>query len=393
MVGGASRWTPAGTGDAPREGCVMSRHSVPPSGDHRRPAGWDLPWPRLEEGDLPAYAGPVTWCRRPYIPGPAELRARRPDVAIIGVPFDDAVSHRPGARFGPRAIREATSTSGQHSVALGVEPFGVLDVVDTGDVDIIPAWRDRGHAVTHQRVLEVMDSGAVPVILGGDHSLTWPVLSAVVRSLDPRKVAMIHFDAHADTADDEHGVRAGHGTPMRRLIESGDLDGHSLVQVGLRGYWPPPDVFAWMRGQGVRWHPMTEIEERGIDAVMEDAIAEATERTESVYLSVDIDVVDPGVAPGTGTPEPGGLLARELLRAVRRVATTVPLAGMDVMEVSPPYDHAEVTASLAHRCVLEVVSGMAARRLAAADGSAAEHPAAGHPDPARDTGPLATSRA
>jgi agmatinase len=287
-------------------------------------------------------------------------------VAILGVPFDDRVSHRPGARFGPRAIREANPTTGSYSLALDVEPFDVLDVVDAGDVPIIPAWPERGHAVAYQRVREVLASGAVPVILGGDHSLTWPVVSAVSETLAPRRVAMIHFDAHADTADDEGGVRAGHGTPMRRLIETGAIEGRSLIQVGLRGYWPPPEVFQWMHAQGMHIHPMTEVEDRGIDAVMDDAIAEATAHADLVYISVDIDVVDPGMAPGTGTPEPGGLLARELLRAVRRVARAVPLAGLDVMEVSPPYDHAEITAMVAHRCVFEAVSGMAARRLAGA---------------------------
>ena len=182
---------------------------------------------------------------------------------IIGIPFDDRVSHRPGARFGPRAIRQATSTSGGHSLALDVEPFRILDVIDTGDADIVPAWPERGHAVAYHRVLDVMSSGAVPIILGGDHSITWPVVSAVAQTVAPRRVGMIHFDAHADTADDELGVRAGHGTPMRRLIESGAVDGRALVQVGLRGYWPPPEVFDWMRAQGMRWHLMGEIEERG----------------------------------------------------------------------------------------------------------------------------------
>ena len=344
----------------------MSRPVVRPPADHGRPQEWDQPWPSIPAQDLPTYAGALTWCRRPYLPDPDALRLRRPDVAILGVPFDDRVSHRPGARFGPRAIREANATTGTHSLALGVEPFSVLDVVDAGDVPIVPAWPERGHALTYQRVCEVLASGAVPMVLGGDHSLTWPVVSAITEALAPRRVAMIHFDAHADTADDENGVRGGHGTPMRRLVESGAIEGRSLVQVGLRGYWPPPEVFEWMRAQGLHLHPMTEIEDRGIDAVVDDAIAEASRHADLVYVSVDVDVVDPGMAPGTGTPEPGGLLTRELLRAVRRITRTVPLAGLDVMEVSPPYDHAEVTSMVAHRCVFEAVSGMAARRLAGA---------------------------
>ncbi|MFN8520017.1 MAG: agmatinase [Chloroflexota bacterium] len=342
----------------------MSRHVDRTHTGRARPAEWDQHWPPVGADDLPTYVGPATWGRRPYLPDSDALRRRRPDVAILGVPFDDRVSHRPGARFGPRAIREANSTTGGHSLALEVEPFEVLDVVDAGDVEIIPAWPERGHAVTYQRVRELTDSGAVPVILGGDHSLSWPVVTAIAEAHFPRRVAMVHFDAHADTADDESGVHAGHGTPMRRLVESGVIEGRSLVQVGLRGYWPPPAVFDWMRAQGLRWHPMTEVEDRGIDAVIDDVIAEATQHADLVYLSIDIDVVDPGMAPGTGTPEPGGLLSRELLRSVRRIARAVPLAGMDVMEVSPPYDQSEVTAMVAHRCVFEAISAMAARRMA-----------------------------
>ena len=336
-----------------------------PTSDYGRANGWDRHYPAYGPADAPPYVGSVSYCGRPLITDPDDIMARAPDVAVIGIPFDDRVSYRPGARFGPRAIRQATSTAGGHSLALGVEPFRVLDVIDTGDADIVPAWPERGHAVAYQRILQVMASGAVPVILGGDHSITWPVVSAVAQTLAPRRVGMIDFDAHADTADEELGVRAGHGTPMRRLIESGALDGRALVQVGLRGYWPPPDVFDWMRAQGMRWHPMTEVEDRGIDAVVDTAITEVLEHADAVYVSVDIDVVDPGMAPGTGTPEPGGLLTRELLRALRRIASTVDIAGMDVMEVSPPYDHAEVTAMAAHRCVLETISGIAARRVAA----------------------------
>jgi len=149
---------------------------------------------------------------------------------------------------------------------------------------------------------------------------------------------------------------------MRRLIESGAIRGANFVQVGLRGYWPSPAVLDWMREQGLRWHLMTEIEERGAEAVIDDAIREALDGADAIYLSVDIDVVDPGSAPGTGTPEPGGLLPRELLRAVRRIAGAVELVGMDVVEVSPPYDWAESTASLANRVVLEAISALALKR-------------------------------
>jgi agmatinase len=149
---------------------------------------------------------------------------------------------------------------------------------------------------------------------------------------------------------------------MRRLIESGAVKGKNFVQVGLRGYWPPADTFAWMQEQGMRWHFMREIEERGAEAVIDQAIAEALDGPDAIYLSVDIDVVDPGSAPGTGTPEPGGILPREMLRAVRQIVGRVDLVGLDVVEVSPPYDNAEVTAMLAHRIVLEAISALAAKR-------------------------------
>jgi agmatinase len=172
----------------------------------------------------------------------------------------------------------------------------------------------------------------------------------------------VHFDAHADAANSTWGVLASHGTPMRRLIESGAVEGRNFVQVGLRGYWPPPATMAWMKEHGLRWHLMTEIEERGAEAVVADAIDQALDGPEVIYLSVDVDVIDPGMAPGTGTPEPGGLLTRELLRAIRQVVGRVELVGMDVVEVAPAYDVAEVTATAAHRCVLEAISALAARR-------------------------------
>jgi len=178
----------------------------------------------------------------------------------------------------------------------------------------------------------------------------------------PGSIGIVHFDAHADTAPDSYGQLAGHGSPMRRLIESGAVLGKNFVQVGLRGYWPPLSVLDWMREQGLRWHLMTEIEARGAEAVIDDAIAEALDGPDAIYLSVDIDVVDPGSAPGTGTPEPGGLIPRELLRAVRRIVGKVELAGMDIVEVSPPYDWAESTAMIANRCALEAISALAVKR-------------------------------
>jgi agmatinase len=349
----------AGTGDASREVRAMPDRGIP---DFGRANGWDRPYPSFSGADGPAYVGPVSFCKLPLVEAPDEITRLGADVAIIGAPFDDAVTYRPGARFGPRAIRETSYTNGRYSVQLDVEPFETLTAVDAGDANIVPAWLERAHATIFHKVLDVASTGAIPIVLGGDHSITWPSASAVAQTRAPGSIGIVHFDAHADTANTDWGVLAGHGTPMRRLIESGAVQGRNFVQVGLRGYWPPRDVFAWMQAQNMRWHLMREIEERGAEAVVDDAIAVALDGPDAIYLSIDIDVIDPGLAPGTGTPEPGGLLTRELLRAIRRIVGSVKLAGMDVVEVSPPYDHADVTAMAAHRVVLEAMSALAVRK-------------------------------
>jgi agmatinase len=325
--------------------------------------GWDREFEVYSDLDLPTYVGPTTFSNLPWITDPAELEARKVDVAIVGAPFDDMVTHRPGTRFGPRAIREAQySSGGLNSLQLDVRPFDELTVVDAGDANIVPAYWERGHAMIYRKVREVAAAGAIPIVLGGDHSITWPSASAIAEVRRPGSIGVLHFDAHADTAPDSFGQLASHGTPMRRLIESGAVLGRNFVQVGLRGYWPPVPVLEWMREQGMRWHLMTEIEERGSEAVIADAIAEALDGPDAIYLSVDIDVVDPGSAPGTGTPEPGGMLPRELLRAVRQIVGRVELAAMDIVEVSPPYDWAESTAQIANRVALEAISALAVRR-------------------------------
>jgi agmatinase len=331
--------------------------------DDQPPAAHEDPYSAYHDFDLPAYVGSTSFQKLPVVTDGGALRERRPDVAIVGAPFDDAVSHRPGARFGPRAIRTATYNSGSlNSLQLGIEPFDWLDCVDAGDAPVTPADIERGHEVIRRKVLEVASSGAIPMVLGGDHSITFPAATAVAEAIGSRRLGVVHFDAHADAANSTWGVLRSHGTPMRRLIESGAVEGRNFVQIGLRGYWPPAETLAWMGQHQMRWHLMTEIEARGAEAVVAEAIEEALDGPEVIYLSVDIDVLDPGLAPGTGTPEPGGLLPRELLRAIRQVVGAVELGGMDVVEVSPPYDHAEVTAATAHRCVMEAISALAAKR-------------------------------
>ncbi len=287
-------------------------------------------------------------------------------VVILGAPFDWGASHRPGARFGPKAIREVGYLGfdgARPHLPTGIDPLGVLNVVDAGDLTLPVGYIEESIDRIGDAVEQIARGGAVPIVLGGDHTITFPNARAVAAVHGD--IALVHFDAHADTGETAaSGMLLGHGTPMRRLIESGAVAGHRFVQIGLRGYWPDPETVAWMNAQRMRTFLMTEIVERGLRAVVDDAVAYATAGAEAVFLSVDIDVVDPGMAPGTGTPEPGGLTSRELLDTLRRLGRDLNVVGADIVEVSPPYDGpGEVTAYLANRCVLEILNGMAERKL------------------------------
>lgn len=286
------------------------------------------------------------------------------DVVIVGAPFDGGTSYRSGARFGPQAMRAACylgHDGSRPSLAMRVDGLKDLKVVDVGDVELFSGDAARSCADLEKVIEKIASTGAVPLVLGGDHTITWPDVTGVARARGWGKVSVIHFDAHADTGNIEFGSLIGHGQPMRRLIESGAARGDKFFQIGLRGYWPSPEILDWMAEQRMRSYEMTEIVTRGFDVVLEEVLEAAMDECDGVFLSVDIDVVDPGSAPGTGTPEPGGLTSRQLLDAVRTIAYRVPLFGVDVVEVSPPFDHADITALLGNRVVLEALSGMAKR--------------------------------
>ena len=294
------------------------------------------------------------------------------DVVILGAPFDGGTSHRSGTRFGPQYIRQTCylpHDGSRPSLAMRVDALQDIAVYDAGDVELFSGDAARSVHDLQEAVYAVTAAGAIPLILGGDHTIAWPDAAGVAQHHGQGRVSMIHFDAHADTGNVEFGSLIGHGQPMRRLIESGALRGDRFLQLGLRGYWPEPDTLSWMAGQNMRSYEMTEITQRGLTECLTEAFGIALDDCDGVFLSVDIDVCDPGHAPGTGTPEPGGLTARELLDAVRRIAYELPVLGMDVVEVSPPYDHAEITSFLANRVVLEALSGIARRRRDQADGT------------------------
>lgn len=294
------------------------------------------------------------------------------DVVILGAPFDGGTSYRSGARFGPQAIRGTDylpHDGSRPSLALRTDALADLRVVDAGDVEVFAGDVERSLGQIREAVAIISRTGAIPVVLGGDHSVTYADASGLADVLGQGRVSLVHFDAHADTGDVSFGSLWGHGQPMRRLIESGAVRGDRFLQLGLRGYWPEPETLDWMAAQRMRSYEMTEIGHRGLETCLDEAGQIATDDVDGVFLSVDIDVCDPGHAPGTGTPEPGGLTARELLDSVRRLCLALPIVGVDVVEVAPPYDHADITAALANRVVLEALSAIARRRQNAATGT------------------------
>ncbi len=285
---------------------------------------------------------------------------------VVGAPYDSGTSYRSGARMGPMALRccdYSEHTGSRPHLSMRVDPLLDLGVVDAGDIEMAPTETARALASLQAAITQLAAAGVVPVVLGGDHTIAQADITGLAEHFGYGRIAVVHFDAHADTGEIQFGSLYGHGLPMRRVIESGAVRGDRFLQIGLRGYWPEPPELLWMAEQGMRCYEMAEIGRRGLDAVLTEALAIAADDTDGVFLSVDIDVVDPGMAPGTGTPEPGGLTGRELLDAVRRIGRDAPLVGMEIVEVAPPYDHADVTAMLGNRVVLETLSGIARRRL------------------------------
>jgi agmatinase len=307
-------------------------------------------------GEKPDYAGLLSFSGTAYSEDPADLAGI--DAAIVGAPMDDLVSDRPGARLGPRAIRSASCPSGPHLEAK-IDAFAELRVLDFGDAPVIPADPERSHAAIEATVGQVVAAGAIPVVLGGDHTVTGPAIRAIAGAHGP--VGVVHFDTHTDTGTEVFGVERSHGTFARQLVDAGHIDSRRYAQVGLRGYWPGEREFAWQAQRGITSLFMHEIRDLGIRTVVERAVAAVGPGP--AYLTVDVDVLDPAFIPGTGTPEPGGMTPLELLLAVRTVAAALELVGADVVEVIPSgVGTADASALVAERIVRETLTGIALRR-------------------------------
>lgn len=301
---------------------------------------------------MPRYAGWTTFARLPRLEDVGHA-----DIAVVGVPFDSAVTYRPGARFGPGAIRSASRLVRGYNPALDVKPFEVCQAADAGDVPCNPFDIDVAVNEIERALTELTTAGTKLVVLGGDHSIALPSLRSVHTVHGP--VALVHFDAHLDTWDTYFGREITHGTPFRRAFEEGLLLEERSIHVGIRGSVYEAEDFEQDARLGFSTVHCRDIDRLGLDTVIERIHQRVGDA--AVYVSIDIDVLDPSHAPGTGTPEAGGMSSRELLEVVRSFAA-LDVVGADVVEVSPAYDHAEITSVVAANLSWELLS-LYARRM------------------------------
>jgi agmatinase len=287
--------------------------------------------------------------RLPHVEDPQGL-----DVAIVGVPYDGGTSYRPGARLGPREIRAQSSLIRPYNYVQKVAPFDVLNVADVGDVDAPPVSIERCYEAVESRIGSLADAGARPIVIGGDHSISLPILRALAKRHGP--LALVQFDAHIDTWDEYFGGKYFHGTPFRRAIEENLIDGRRFVQVGIRGPIYGEDDFDFHRQHGITMIDIDQVKTGGIAATVDRVRAIVSG---PVYMTFDIDSVDPAFAPGTGTPEIGGLTSHEAQQLVRGLAG-LSLVGGDIVEVSPLFDGpGQITALLAANIMFELLCAMA----------------------------------
>ena len=309
---------------------------------------------QVDATQVPRYGGEPTFARLPRL---SDVTGA--DVAVVGVPFDAGVSYRPGARFGPGHIRESSRLLRPYNPAADVSPFAVQQVADAGDLGVNPFNIAEGIAAIERGARDLLERVPRLLTLGGDHTIALPLLRAVNAVHGP--VAVVHFDAHLDTWDTYFGAAYTHGTPFRRAFEEGLLDADGCLHVGIRGPLYDAEDLVRDADVGFRVVPATEVEYLGTRGIIEAVASRVGDRP--VYVSIDIDVLDPAFAPGTGTPEAGGLTSRELLAVLRSFAR-MNLVGADIVEVAPAYDHAQITGIAAAHVGYELLSALAPRKAA-----------------------------
>ncbi|MED5383127.1 MAG: agmatinase [Cyanobacteriota bacterium] len=318
----------------------------------------------FSRGELPHYAGINTFMKAPYLEDVNQVGNY--DVAVLGVPHDSGTTYRPGTRFGPQGIRRISALYTPYNYEMGVDLREQIRLCDVGDIFTIPANNEKSFDQISKGVAHVFASGAFPIILGGDHSIGFPTVRGVCRHLGDRKVGIIHFDRHVDTQETDLDERM-HTCPWFHATNMANAPAANLVQLGIGGWQVPREGVKVCRERGTNVLTVTDITEMGLEAAAQFAIERATDGTDCVYISFDIDCIDAGFVPGTGWPEPGGLLPREALKLLELIVRQVPVCGLELVEVSPPYDISDMTSLMATRVICDtmahlVVSGQLPRR-------------------------------
>jgi len=306
---------------------------------------------QVDATQMPRYGGIATFAHLPQLSEVSDV-----DVAIVGVPFDTGVSYRPGARFGPNHVRESSRLLRPYNPAVNVSPFATQQVVDAGDIAANPFDIEEAISSIHKSYDQLSERAKKIVTIGGDHTITLPILRSLKAKHGPMSV--VHFDAHLDTWDSYFGADYTHGTTFRRASEEGLLDPEGCMHIGIRGPLYAAKDLTDDKALGFQIFTSVEFQDLGVNAAIEKMKARVGKRP--VYISIDIDVLDPAHAPGTGTPEAGGLTSRELLSILRATAG-MNVIGADIVEVAPAYDHAQITGIAASHVMYELISAFAAK--------------------------------
>ena len=318
----------------------------------------------FSRGELPHFAGINTFMKAPYLEDVNQVGNY--DVAIVGVPHDCGTTYRPGTRFGPQGIRRISALYTPYNYEMGVDLREQITLCDVGDIFTIPANNEKSFDQISKGIAHVFSSGAFPIILGGDHSIGFPTVRGVCRHLGDKKVGIIHFDRHVDTQEIDLDERM-HTCPWFHATNMANAPAENLVQLGIGGWQVPREGVKVCRERGTNVLTVTDITEMGLEAAAHYAIERATDGTDCVYISFDIDCIDAGFVPGTGWPEPGGLMPREALKLLELIVRNVPVCGLEIVEVSPPYDISDMTSLMATRVICDtmahlVVSGQLPRK-------------------------------
>jgi agmatinase len=314
--------------------------------------------PKRDPGPISPH-GALSFFGLPIAVTPADLKAGQVQVAILGAPIDMGVGYR-GAGEGPRAFR--AERNGMGNMQTMVSWRETLKAVDYGDAVVDQFSIERSVPSVMRLVKQVADAGAIPVIIGGDHSLEYPDVAALSAVYGKGNVSVIHFDSHYDAGDTRNGHLITHAQPVRRLVDDGWILGKNYIQVGLRGGWPGPDGFDWMRKNNFHYHTMTEIERDGWPTVMDRVLREAANGGKYLHISFDVDVIDPAFMPGTGTPVPGGVQPREIFPLIRRLCAENNMVGFDLVELDPLLDPSYVSVLNAKEVVNECLTGIAIKK-------------------------------